>query len=152
MRSGELTLHEETTMQADAREVLEAFRLYTQAFQALDARAVAQQFHEPAFFITPKDVRALPTRAAVEQTYVQVMADMPPDYARTEFGPLSVTRLGDDLAMVSGSGSWKNAANADLMPFGMTYTLRRTGQTWRIAVAAIHAADGRLDDSHASRS
>ena len=33
-------------------------------------------------------------------------------------------------------------ANDDLMPFGMTYTMRRSGQTWRIVVAAIHAPDG----------
>ena len=121
---------------------LEAFRRYTEAFQALDARAVAQHFHEPAFFITPKDVLALPTVEAVEQTYARVMADMPPDYARTEFSPLSEHRLSDDLAMVRGGGVWKNAANEDLMPFGMTYTLRRSGHTWRIVVAAIHAPDG----------
>jgi len=121
---------------------MKAFRQYTQAFHALDARAVAQHFHEPAFFITPKDVLALPNAAAVEQTYARVMADMPRDYDRTEFSALSEHRLSDDLAMVSGGGVWKNAANEDLMPFGMTYTLRRTGQTWRIVVAAIHAPDG----------
>jgi hypothetical protein len=80
--------------------------------------------------------------AAVERAYARVMADMPPDYVRTEFGPLTVHRLSDDLAMVSGSGAWKNAANDDLMLFGMTYTLRRRGQDWRIVVAAIHAPDG----------
>lgn len=79
------------------------------------------------------------------------MADMPPDYARTEFGPISVHRLADDLAMLSGGGVWKNAANEDLMPFGMTYTLRRTGQTWRIVVAAIHAPDGGLGRRRLSR-
>jgi ketosteroid isomerase-like protein len=128
--------------QQTAGEVLEAFERYTQAFQALDPRAVARHFHEPALFITPKEIRALPTAAAVEQAYAQVMADLPPDYARTEFGPLSVHRLGDDLAMVSGSGAWKTADDKDLMPFGMTYTLRLTGQAWRIAVVAIHAPDG----------
>jgi ketosteroid isomerase-like protein len=122
--------------------VLEAFRRYTQAFQALDARAVAQHFHEPALFITPKEILAMPTVEAVERAYARVMADMPSDYVRTEFSQLSAHRLSDDLAMVSGGGAWKNAANEDLMPFGMTYTLRRSGQTWRIVVAAIHAADG----------
>jgi ketosteroid isomerase-like protein len=122
--------------------VLEAFGKYTEAFQKLDAHAVAQHFHEPAFFITPREVVCLPTLETVERTYARVMADMPPDYVRTEFSPLSVHRLSDDLTMVSGSGAWKNAANDDLMPFGMTYTLRRIGQTWRIIVAAIHAPDG----------
>jgi ketosteroid isomerase-like protein len=121
---------------------LEAFGRYTQAFQALDARAVAQHFNEPALFITPKEIVSMPTIETVERLYARVMADMPPDYVRTEFSPLSEHRLSDDLAVVSGSGVWKNAANADLMPFGMTYTLRRSGQTWRIVVAAIHAPDG----------
>ena len=123
-------------------EVLEAFAQYTQAFQALDARALAQHFHEPASFITPKEVVCLPTIEAVEHTYARVMADLPSDYVRTEFSPLSVHRLSDDLTMVSGRGAWKNAANDDLMPFGMTYTLRRVGQAWRSVVAATHAADG----------
>ena len=128
--------------QQSASELLEAFQRYTEAFQALDARAVARHFHEPALFITPREVRALPTAAAVEQAYARVMADLPPDYARTEFGPLSVHRLADDLAMVSGSGAWKTADNKDLMPFGMTYTLRLIDQAWRIVVVAIHAPDG----------
>jgi ketosteroid isomerase-like protein len=123
---------------------LEAFRQYTQAFQALNARAVAGLFHEPAFFITPQDVATLPTVEAVEQMYARLMADMPPGYARTDFSPLSVHLLSDDLAMVSGSGVWKNAANENLRSFGMTYTLRRSGQTWRIVVGAIHAPDGAL--------
>jgi ketosteroid isomerase-like protein len=121
---------------------LEAFRQYTEAFQALDAHAVAQHFHEPAVLITPSDVRAFPTITAVEQGYARVMAEMPPGYQRTEFTPMSASWLGDDLVMVNGGGVWKNAANEDLMAFGMTYTLRRTDRTWRIVVGAIHAPDG----------
>ena len=120
---------------------LAAFQLYTQAFGALDAKAVARHFFEPALLITPKEVIPLPTAAAVEQTYARIMGEMPPDYTRTEFRGLSERRLGDDLALVTGSGSWKNASNDDIMPFGMTYTLRRTANIWRIVVAAIHASD-----------
>jgi ketosteroid isomerase-like protein len=126
----------------DTGGAIEAFRQYTQAFGALDAGAVARHFHEPALLITPRDTVALPTVAAVEQAYARVMKDMPHDYVRTEFSPLSAHRLSDDLALVTGSGVWKNASNQDLMPFGMTYTLRRTGQAWRIVVAAVHSPDG----------
>lgn len=120
---------------------LAAFKLYTQAFGALDARAVARHFHEPALLITPKDVIPLPTAAAVEETYARIMGELPPDYVRTDFRGLSERRLGDDLALVTGNGSWKNASNDDIMPFGMTYTLKRTNDTWLIVAAAIHAAD-----------
>ncbi|HEY0944976.1 MAG TPA: nuclear transport factor 2 family protein [Opitutaceae bacterium] len=129
--------------QADiTSEAIEAFRRYTQAFQARDARAVAAHFHEPAMLITPQGVVALPTAAAVEQTYRGVMADMPPNYERTEFSPLSGHRLSDDLVVVSGAAAWKSSANQDLMSFGLTYTLRRRGRDWRIVVAAIHAPEG----------
>jgi ketosteroid isomerase-like protein len=122
---------------------LEAFRLYTQAFNALDARAVAQHFHEPAILITPEDTVALPTAAAVERTYARLMADLPArGYARTEFSALQEHRLNESLAIVSGGGVWKNGSGADLMQFGMTYTLRRTDQTWQIVVAMIHLPDG----------
>src|SRR5262245_8289060 len=121
-------------------EAIQAFRRYSQAFQSLDTRAVAQCFDEPAFAITPNGIEALPTRAAVEQAYARVFATLPErDYARTELSSLSERRLGDDLSIVSGSGVWKNASGGELMRFGMTYTLRRTGQTWRILVAIVHA-------------
>lgn len=119
---------------------LSAFKLYTQAFGALDARAVAKHFFEPALLIAPKEVIPLPNTSVVEQTYARIMGEMPPDYARTEFRGLVERRLGDDLALVTGNGSWKNASNDDIMPFGMTYTMRRSGDTWLIVVAAIHAS------------
>jgi ketosteroid isomerase-like protein len=122
-----------------SNEALAAFKLYTQAFGALDAKAVARHFHAPALLITPKDVIALPTAAAVEQTYAGIMRDMPRDYVRTEFRNLTERRLGDDVALVTGDGSWKNAANDDIMPFGMTYTLKRIGDSWLIVAAVIHA-------------
>jgi ketosteroid isomerase-like protein len=131
----------------DTSGAVAAFRLYARAFQALDAGAAAQHFHEPALLITPETTVALPTVAAIEQTYARLMADLPArGYARTEFSPLTERRLGDDLALVSGSAAWKNASGEDLMRFGMTYMLRRTGQTWRIVVAAIHAPDVDGDD------
>jgi ketosteroid isomerase-like protein len=129
--------------------VLETFERYTRAFQALDARAVAQFFSEPALMITPDRVIALPTGAAVEQAYGRVMADLPRvGYERTEFSSIAVRRLSDDLAMVSGSGVWKKTSGESFAPFGMTYLLRRSGDTWRIVVATIHDPDATPATKH----
>jgi ketosteroid isomerase-like protein len=120
-------------------EAVEAFRRYAQAFQTLDPKAVVPHFHEPALFIAPHGTFALPNGAAVEQAYRGVMSELPAmGYARTDFSQICETRLSDDLAVVSGAGAWKNASGKELSRFGMTYTMRRTGQTWRIVVAAIH--------------
>lgn len=123
----------------DTQDAIEAFRRYTQAFQSLDPRAVVPHFHEPALMINPRGVFALPTGAAVEQLYARVMAELPAQgYVRTEFSSLVARRLSNETAVVSGSGVWRKASGESFSPFGMTYTLRRVGGAWRIAVAIIH--------------
>lgn len=126
-------------MQEANGEVVDAFRQYADAFRALDAKAVARHFHAPAMLITPDAAVPLPDAAAVERTYAGIIEDLPEEYADTEFFSLEERRLGDNLALVTGAGTWKNASGEGFMSFGMTYTLRRSGEQWRIIVAAIHA-------------
>jgi uncharacterized protein (TIGR02246 family) len=121
-------------------EVVDAFQRYARAFQALDARSAAAFFNEPAMMITPQGVVALLDASAVEHFYRRVMAELPAQgYAKTEFSHIDERRVGEDLAVISGEGVWKNQSGGDLQPrFGMTYTLRRRGGVWRIVVATIH--------------
>jgi hypothetical protein len=120
-------------------EALESFRRYAQAFQSLDAKAVARHFHEPSLLITPYGVAGLRTIAEVEQAYARLMADLPAQgYAGTEFSSLDEHRLNDDLAAVTGAGVWKKATGERFAPFGMSYTLRRVEGAWRIVVATIY--------------
>jgi ketosteroid isomerase-like protein len=128
----------------ESSPAIEAFRSYARAFQSLDPKAVATHFHEPALMITPRDVHALPNAAAVEQAYARVMAELPAQrYARTEFSQLEERRLGDDLTMLTGSGTWVDTSGKKFMPFGMTYVLRRASQHWRIVTAIIHGTDAK---------
>ena len=129
-------------MKNTPNSAIETFRSYTEAFQALDAKAVAAHFNEPALMVTPKGVDALANAAAVEQTYVRIMSELPAQrYARTEFSQVDERRLGDDLTMLTGKGTWIDTSGKSFMPFGMTYVLRRTGQSWRIVTAIIHQVD-----------
>jgi ketosteroid isomerase-like protein len=123
----------------DAREALDSFRSYAQAFQALDAESVSRHFHEPALLITPSEVAAARTNADVERAYARIMSGLPAQgYAGTEFSALRATRLSDDLAVVTGTGVWKRTGGETFAPFGVTYTLRRVGTAWRIIVAAVY--------------
>jgi hypothetical protein len=72
------------------------------------------------------------------------MAELPAKrYARTEFSALEERRLSDDLTVLTGSGTWVDVEGKPFMPFGMTYTLRRTGRDWRIVIAIIHDANAK---------
>jgi ketosteroid isomerase-like protein len=123
---------------------IDSFRRYAQAFQSLDPKAVAQHFYEPSLLITPQGILALSTAADVERAYARLMADLPArGYAGTAFSVLTERRLSDDLALVTGAGVWKKASGEEFMPFGLTYTLRRSGSTWRIVVGVIHDPDSK---------
>jgi ketosteroid isomerase-like protein len=118
---------------------LEAFRGYAAAFQKLDAKAVAEHFHEPALMITPIGIFSTPNGAAVEEVYRGVLRDISArGYARTEFSTLVERRLAEGLAIVSGNGVQTKASGEVLQAFGVTYTLKHAASGWRIVVAAIH--------------
>jgi ketosteroid isomerase-like protein len=127
----------------NASAAVAAFMRYTRAFQSRDSKAVVDYFDEPALMVTPQGVHALPNAAAVEEMYTRVMADMPKDYAHTEFSRIEERHLSEDLSAVTGSGRWVDTAGNTLMSFGMTYTFRRTGSGWRIVVAIIHDANAK---------
>jgi hypothetical protein len=119
---------------------LEVFWGYTRAFQALDPKAVAAFFHEPAMLITPRGARALPNTWAVERAYAEIMDELRgTSYARTEFSSASERRLDDELVAVTGNGTWVDRDGRRYMPFGFTYTLRWTELGYRIVIALVHA-------------
>ena len=123
----------------DHAEAAEAFRQYARAFEQLDPAAVVPYFNQPAILVSPQGVVGLATAAEVEQFFRRVMGELRAQgYARSEFPALTERRLGADLAVVSGVGSWKKATGEELRRFGLTYTLCRTDKTWRIVLAAIH--------------
>ncbi|ABS27470.1 hypothetical protein [Anaeromyxobacter sp. Fw109-5] len=96
---------------------VETFRHYTEAFEALDPRAVAQHFHLPALLITRERVVALNSGAAVEEAYGRVMAGLPAlGFAKAEFPSLVERRLSDALSVVTGLSIWEDASGAELHP------------------------------------
>jgi ketosteroid isomerase-like protein len=125
-----------------ASTALEAFKKYTESFTSQDPKAIPAHYCEPALMVTPQGVQSLPGAAAVEQAYARIMADLPKlNYARTEFTSLREQVLSDDLVMITGWGTWIDQDGKPFMPFGLTYTLRKTTAGWKIVVALIHGAD-----------
>lgn len=133
---------ERALVRPPASAAIEAFEKYAESFQSLDPKAIPEHFHEPALIVTPKGVQSLPDATSVERAYARIMADLPKqNFARTEFTRLREQRLGDDLVMITGWGTWVDHAGKGFMPFGLTYTLRHTQAGWKIVVALIHGAE-----------
>jgi ketosteroid isomerase-like protein len=120
-------------------EVIQAFKQYVGAFEQLDPRAVVPFYNEPAMLISQQGVVSLPTGSHVEQFFAPLMAGLRSQgYAGSEFPRLAEHSLSDKLAIVSGVGIWRSATGEQLRRFGLTYTLCRTSNSWRIVVAVIH--------------
>lgn len=123
-------------------EVVEAFKRYVEAFEGLSPQAVVPFYNEPAMLISPQGIVALPTGADVEKLFAGVMSSLREQgYARSEFPRLAGLPLSEDLAIVTGVGVWRKKTGEELRRFGLTYTLCRAPESWKIVVALIHDPD-----------
>jgi hypothetical protein len=64
-------------------------------------------------------------------------------YARIDLSSLIERRLSDNLAVLTGAAARKKANGEDIIKFGMTCTLRRSGETWSNVVLVIHDLDAK---------
>jgi hypothetical protein len=129
-------------MAREEEMITQPFKNYIQTFQTLDPRATLPYFHVPCMFIPPQGVRVLATAADVEALLVQVMDGLKArGYARSELTDLHVHQMSKDTALVSVSRVRYKTEGEQLERLGETYTLHRTEDGWKIAVAMIHDPD-----------
>ncbi len=126
-------------------EPLESIRAYFRAFATLEPAAVVPYYHQPTLLLSPPALTVLATAEQIEGVFIQLMTDLRRrGYARTEFASLVERRLSATLALVSAVAAWQKADGTELRRFGITYTLVRSDDAWKIAVAAVHDPEGAL--------
>ena len=126
----------------DKEAITQTFTNYIQTFQTLDPHATLPYFHVPFMFIPPQGVRVLATAADVEALLTQVMEGLKArSYARSALMDLHVKQMSGNSAVVSVSRVRYATDGREMERFGETYTLRRTEDGWKIAVAMIHDPD-----------
>jgi ketosteroid isomerase-like protein len=129
-------------MAREEEAITQTFTNYIQTFQTIDPHATLPYFHLPCIFIPPQGVRVLATAADVEALLTQVMEGLKArSYARSELTDLHVHQMSENTALVSVSRVRYKSDGQELERLGETYTLRRTDDGWKIAVAMIHDPD-----------
>jgi ketosteroid isomerase-like protein len=132
-------------MAREEEAITQTFTNYTQAFQTLDPRAALPYFHLPCMFMPSQGVRVLTTAADVEALLTQVMEGLKArSYTRSALVNLNVKQMSANSALVSVSRVRHANDGRELERLGETYTLRRTEDGWKIAVAMIHDPDAIL--------
>lgn len=119
--------------------IVQTFTSYVEAFQTLDPRAPLPYCHVPCIFIAPQGVLVMATVDEIEKFFTRVMDGLKArNYARSELSTLQVKQMSGDAALVSVSRVRYKTDGQELERVGETYTLRHTGQGWKIVVAMIH--------------
>jgi ketosteroid isomerase-like protein len=96
-------------------------------------------------FISPQGIRVMATAAEVVTLFTQAMQGLKArSDARSELTDLHVHQMSENTAFVSVSRVRYKTDGQELERLGETYTLRRTDDGWKIAVAMIHDPDTML--------
>lgn len=127
-------------MTSEGDALVQAFIDYVQAFQTLDPAAVVAYCDVPCVMITRETTLVMATPAATEALFARLMDGLRArGYARSELTDLRVKQVADGLAFVSVSRARYRTDGTEMERLGETYTLRLTGQGWKIAAAVVHA-------------
>ena len=131
-------------MADETQIILNTFQDYAKTFEALNPLAVLRFYHYPALLISSTKVAALnhQLEGLIKLSFVMAKLKFRGyDHARTE--SLSVRQLDNHLAIVSGTViRYKKDRQAkddnELERFGLTYTLRKVDETWKIITGMLH--------------
>ena len=128
--------------------ITQAFERYVDTFQSLDPKATLRHLHVPALVLDARGLFVLSNEADAEAFLTKVMRDLAArGYTRSEVTQSCVHVLGETTALVSVSRIRYGTKGRELERLGETYTLRKTGDDWKIVVAVAHDANGALKDS-----
>jgi hypothetical protein len=125
--------------------ITQAFERYVDTFQLLDPKAALRHLHVPSLVLSAHGPLVLSTEAEAERFLTNVMRDLEArGYARSEIVESHSHTLSEALAVVSVSRIRYTDTGRELERLGETYTLRRTGDDWKIVVAVVHDVGGVL--------
>ena len=134
-------------MTTTTRTITQAFGRYVDTFQSLDPKAAVRHLHPPVLVLDPRGTQVLSTATDAEAFMVKVMCDLAArGYTRSAITESYVHLLGETTALVSVSRIRYARAGRELERLGETYTLRKTGDDWKIVAAVVHDANGVLKD------
>ena len=126
-------------MAEDTQIILDTFQNYAKTFETLNPLAVLHFYHYPALLISPTKVAAINNQLEGLVKLTIVMTELKfrgYDHAQTQ--SLSVRQLDDNLAIVSGTVIRYKKDATELERFGLTYTLRRVEENWRIITGMLY--------------
>lgn len=122
-------------------DAVRALTDYYNAFSRQELQCILSYFHEPAMVIAPSGVFVIPDSTALAATITRTLEDLRSrGYARSELIVEHLSALGEAAAFASGIAVRYKAEGQELERVRLSYLLRRTDASWKIAVMIFHDA------------
>jgi hypothetical protein len=126
-------------MSDDTQNILKFFQTYATTFEDLNPLTILRFYHDPAILISSSKVAKITNFFTGLIVFIFVMWDLKRrGYGYSEMPSLSVRRLSDNLAIVNGNVIRYRKDGTELEQFGLTYTLRKVGEHWKIIAGILH--------------
>lgn len=124
----------------DEKAVGQVLRAYEDAWSRHDARAIASFYHEPAVRVSPGGPAVRESRAVQEAFFTGLLASLVKQgYATSTWERLDVRLLDPNTAIASGVVVRRRSDGTLFQRQGVTYSLWRDAEGWRIFLSATHA-------------
>jgi hypothetical protein len=126
-------------MATDQETILKTFQEYAKAFETLNPLSVLDFYHFPAMLISPSKTVSIGNWAVGLGVFLLVMLELKArGYERSEMQALNVNQLSDEIAIISGSVTRYKEQNIILEKFGLSYTLQKVDNTWKITIGILY--------------
>jgi hypothetical protein len=126
-------------MQDNTNLFLQTFGAYAKDFETLKPEKVAPYFHPNATLMTSKEIAFMSNEREVKAVFKKLFDDLKlKDFKYSKMNSIQVKQLSDNQAIVSGSATRYKSDDKVLETFGLTYTLRQEGSTWKIIFGILH--------------
>lgn len=131
---------ESNSLPSDSQAVIKVMHAYEDAWSRHDARAIADFYYEPAIRVSPGGPTVRATRAMQETFFAGFLpALVQQGYATSAWEHLEVRLLDKNTAIASGVVVRHREDGSVFQRQGVTYTLWRTEQDWKIFLSATHS-------------
>jgi ketosteroid isomerase-like protein len=124
----------------EPKAVLNVMRAYEDAWSRHDARAIAGFYYEPAIRVSPAGPVVRATRTLQETFFSGLLPGLiEQGFATSAWESLDVQLLDANTAVASGVVVRRRSDGSVFQRQGVTYTLWRTGEDWKIFLSATHS-------------
>ena len=123
----------------DEQKVLDTFNDYSKKFELLKPGELTPFYHYPSILISDDKAAALKNKLEAWFVLTKVMGDLKKEnYHHSVMRDLKVKFLSEKLATITGAAKRVREDKSVIIDFGLTYTLRKMGNEWKIIAGIIH--------------